>query len=72
VVNAHNLSFNQLRRSAERAIQARQWSEAAAWLERAQLLRPEHRNVRRRLTAVRCSGRLTRRLKLVLSTGFKG
>jgi len=72
VVNAHNLSFNQLRLSAERAIQARQWSEAAAWLELAQLLRPEHRNVKRRLTAVQCSGRLARRLRLILSPGFKG
>jgi hypothetical protein len=72
VVNAHNLSFNQLRCSAERAIRARNFAEAEANLELARLIRPDHRNVKRRLVAVRRQNSLARRLGLLLSPGFKG
>ncbi len=71
-VNGHNLSFNQLRISAEQAIQQRNYGEAAALLELAQLLRPTHRNVARRLWAARSSNRLHRRLRLLLSPRFMG
>ena len=70
-VNSNNVSFNQLRLSAERAIRAFRYDEAAAWLELAQILRPDHRNVKRRLRSVRTNNRLARRLRLALSPGFK-
>jgi hypothetical protein len=70
-VNSSNVSFNQLRLSAESAIRALRYDEAAAWLELAQMLRPDHRNVKRRLRAVRTNNLLARRLRLALSPGFK-
>ena len=72
VVNGCNLSFNQLRFSAEEAIQQRNYAEATALLELAQLLRPTHRNVGRRLWALRSPNRLSRRLRLLLSPRFMG
>jgi hypothetical protein len=72
VVNSHNMSFNQLRNSAEKAIRARQFGEAAASLELAQLIRPDHRNVRRRLVALRRNHWIARRLGLLLSPRFNG
>ena len=47
-----NLSFTQLRRSAEEAIRVRNWEEASSLLMLASLMRQKHRNVARRLWAV--------------------
>ena len=47
-----SLSFTQLRRDAERAIQDKQWKEAHSLLTLARVMRPSHRNVARRLKAV--------------------
>ena len=44
-----NVSFTQLRRKAEHAIQARNWREAQSLLTLGTLMRPTHRNVARRL-----------------------
>ena len=62
-----NLSFTQLRRNAEIAIKAGKWSEAASLLQLGTLLRPTHRNVTRRLGAVRTTNPLLRRLLLLLT-----
>ena len=62
-----SLSFTQLRRDAERAIQAKQWQNAQSLLTLGSLMRPSHRNVSRRLKAVEQSNRLIRRLLLVLT-----
>ena len=62
-----SLSFTQLRRDAERAIQAKQWQSAQSLLTLGSLMRPSHRNVSRRLKAVEQSNRLIRRLLLVLT-----
>lgn len=72
VVNAGDLSTNQLRRGAENAISCRDYSEAQRLLEIAQMQRPDHRNIRRRLQAVRFSNRLLRRLALLVSPAFSG
>jgi hypothetical protein len=70
-INAADLSANALRRGAENAIRSRDYAEAARLLEIAQLQRPDHRNIRRRLRAVRCSNRLLRRLALLVTPGFR-
>ena len=62
-----NLSFTQLRRNAETAIQARNWEEAASLLMLGTLLRPTHRNVARRLAAVRQNTPVLRALLLLLT-----
>ena len=62
-----NLSFTQLRRNAETAIQARNWEEAASLLMLGTLLRPTHRNVARRLAAVRQNNPVLRALLLLLT-----
>jgi hypothetical protein len=62
-----SLSFTQLRRDAERAIQAKQWKEAHSLLTLARVMRPSHRNVARRLKAVEQPNQLLRRLLLVLT-----
>jgi len=62
-----NLSFTQLRRNAETAIQARNWDEAASLLMLGTLLRPTHRNVARRLAAVRMTNPIVRMLLLLLT-----
>lgn len=70
VANAGDLSTNQLRRGAENAISYGDYAEAERLLEIAQLQRPEHRNIRRRLQAVRCPNRLLRRLALLATPTF--
>ena len=62
-----SLSFTQLRRDAERAIQAKQWQEAQSLLTLGSLMRPSHRNVARRLKAVEQPNQLLRRLLLALT-----
>jgi len=62
-----NLSFTQLRRNAERAIKAGNWSEAASLLQLGTLLRPTHRNVARRLGAVQHHNPLLKRILLLLT-----
>ena len=62
-----NLSFTQLRRDAERAIQDKQWQEAHILLTLARVMRPSHRNVARRLKAVEQPNQLLRRLLLVMT-----
>ena len=59
-----NLSFTQLRRDAERAIQENNWEEAQSLLQLGSLMRPTHRNVARRLRAVQQRNRIIRRLLL--------
>lgn len=71
VINAADLSTNQLRRGAETAIRNRDYDEAERRLEIAQLQRPGHRNIQRRLQAVRCRNRLLRRLLLLVTPGFR-
>ncbi|MEB3320588.1 MAG: DUF6716 putative glycosyltransferase [Cyanobium sp.] len=71
VVNAADLSTNQLRRGAESAIRCRDYAEAARLLEIAQLHRPDNRNISRRLAAVRQPNRLRRRLALLVTPGFQ-
>jgi len=62
-----NLSFNQLRRDAERAIQEGNWTEAQSLLKLGSLMRPTHRNIARRLKAVEQTNRLLRQLLLILT-----
>ena len=62
-----NLSFTQLRRDAERAIQEKNWNEAESLLRLGILMRPTHRNVARRLRAVKTKNRIIRRLMLSLT-----
>ena len=62
-----SLSFTQLRRDAEGAIQDKQWQEAHSLLTLARVMRPSHRNVARRLKAVEQPNQLLRRLLLVLT-----
>ena len=62
-----NLSFTQLRRSAEEAIVAKNWEEARSLLMLATLLRPKHRNAARRLWAVQWPNRLMRRLLVAIT-----
>ena len=62
-----NLSFNQLRRDAERAIEEGHWNEAQSLLKLGSLMRPTHRNIARRLKAVEQTNRLLRQLLLILT-----
>ena len=62
-----NLSFTQLRRSAEEAIRLRNWEEASSLLMLASLMRPKHRNVARRLWAVQWPNRLMRSLFVAIT-----
>ena len=62
-----NLSFNQLRRDAEHAIEEGNWNEAQSLLKLGSLMRPTHRNIARRLKAVEQTNRLLRRLLLILT-----
>ncbi|MGB5136764.1 MAG: DUF6716 putative glycosyltransferase [Prochlorococcaceae cyanobacterium] len=71
LINAADLSSNQLRRGAEAAIRRRDYDEAARLLEIAQLQRPENRNIGRRLAAVRIGNRIGRRLALLVTPGFR-
>ena len=54
-------SFVQLRRGAERAIKSGNMSEAEGLLQLSSYWRPTHRNVARRLWAVRMAKRLDKR-----------
>lgn len=72
VVNASDRATNQLRLQAESLIQQGDYGGAGSLLELAQLQRPEHRNIRRRLVAVRSRSRFMRWLRLRLSAGFRG
>ncbi|MEB3266033.1 MAG: DUF6716 putative glycosyltransferase [Cyanobacteriota bacterium] len=72
VVNAADQSSNQLRLGAEVLIQQGDHQGAAALLEMALLQRPDHRNIARRLAALRARSRLWRRLLLLLSPRFRG
>ena len=62
-----NLSFTQLRRGAEEAIRVRNWEEASSLLMLANLMRPQHRNVARRLRAVQAPNQLLRRLLVAIT-----
>ena len=62
-----SLSFTQLRRNAEAAIDERNYEEAKSLLRLATLLRPTHRNVARRLRAVQCNNRPLRKLLLTVT-----
>ena len=61
------VSFTQLRRKAESAIGEGRLSDAESLLQMAASSRPTHRNVKRRLGAVRCRNSLLRRLLLALT-----
>lgn len=67
VVNAADLSTNQLRRRAEAAIRCRDYGEARRLLEVALLQRPDNRNISRRLAALQQSNRWLRRLALLVT-----
>jgi hypothetical protein len=67
VVNAADLSTNQLRRGAEIAIRCGDHQEAQRLLEIAQLQRPDNRNISRRLAAVRQPNRWLRALALLVT-----
>lgn len=71
VVNAADLSSNQLRRGAETAIRSGDPGEAIRLLEIAQLQRPDNRNISRRLAAVRLRNRWLRRLALLVTPRFR-
>jgi hypothetical protein len=60
-------SFNQLRVGAETAICSKDWLGATDLLSQAAQMRPQHRGVARRLSAVSCRNPLLRRVGLVLS-----
>ena len=66
-ISNSGFSFTQLRRDAERAIQAGNWNEAKSLLKLGRLMRPTHRNIARRLRAVEQPNHLLRRLLLVLT-----
>ena len=61
------LSFTQLRRDAETAINRRDWQEAESLLKLGVLMRPTHRNVARRLRAVQHNNWVVRRLLLAIT-----
>ncbi len=71
VVNAADLSTNQLRRGAETAIRCGDLEEATRLLEMAQLQRPDNRNISRRLAALRLRPALLRRLALLVTPRFR-
>ena len=71
VVNAADLSTNQLRRGAEIAIQSGDLEEATRLLEMAQLQRPDNRNIGRRLAALRLRPAPLRRLALLVTPRFR-
>jgi hypothetical protein len=71
VVNAADLSTNQLRRGAETAIRCGDHAEAIRLLEIAQLQRPDNRNISRRLAAVRQSNPWLRALTLLVTPRFR-
>jgi hypothetical protein len=71
VVNAADLSTNQLRRGAEIAIHSGDHQEAIRLLEIAQLQRPDNRNIGRRLAAVRQQHRWLRALALLVTPRFR-
>ncbi len=71
VINAADLSTNQLRRGAEAAISCRDYDEAIRLLEIAQLQRPDNHNINRRLAALRQPNRWLRRLALLVSPRFR-
>ncbi|MDP5122708.1 MAG: hypothetical protein NWP84_02370, partial [Cyanobium sp. MAG_04] len=71
VVNAADLSTNQLRRGAETAIRCRDYGEARRLLEVALLQRPDNRNISRRLAALQKSNRWLRRLALLVTPRFR-
>lgn len=64
-------TLNQLRADAEEAILQRQWEQAEELLSHALLQKPEHRNIKRRLKAVRSRNPLIRNVRLALSPRFK-
>jgi hypothetical protein len=71
VVNAADLSTNQLRRGAETAIRCGDQAEAIRLLEIAQLQRPDNRNISRRLAAVRQPNPWLRALALLVTPHFR-
>ncbi|QVL53550.1 MAG: hypothetical protein KFB97_03980 [Cyanobium sp. M30B3] len=71
VVNAADLSTNQLRRGAETAIRCGDLEEATRLLEMAQLQRPDNRNISRRLAALRLRPAWLRRLALLVAPRFR-
>lgn len=71
VVNAADLSTNQLRRGAETAIRCGDPAEAIRLLEIAQLQRPDNRNISRRLAAVRQTNPWLRALALLVTPRFR-
>lgn len=71
VVNAADLSTNQLRRGAETAIRCGDLEEATRLLEMAQLQRPDNRNISRCLAALRLRPALLRRLALLVTPRFR-
>jgi hypothetical protein len=71
VVNAADVSINQLRRGAETAIRSGDLEEATRLLEMAQLQRPDNRNIGRRLAALRLQPAWLRRLALLVSPRFR-
>jgi hypothetical protein len=71
VVNAADLSSNQLRRGAETAIRCGDHAEAIRLLEIAQLQRPDNRNISQRLAAVRQSNPWLRALALLVTPRFR-
>ena len=71
VVNAADLSTNQLRRGAETAIRCGDPAEAIRLLEIAQLQRPDNRNISRRLAAVQQGNRWIRALALLVTPRFR-
>lgn len=71
VVNAADLSTNQLRRGAEIAIRSGDQLEAIRLLEMAQLQRPDNRNIRKRLATMRLRPSWLRRLALLVTPRFR-
>jgi hypothetical protein len=69
--NNHGAALNQLRMAAEEAIRKRRWQEAEVMLQKAQRLRPENRNINRRLKAVRSKSVMLRSVRLALSQRYQ-
>lgn len=69
--NNHGAAVNQLRIDAEEAIRQRRWQEAEVMLRKAQRLRPENRNISRRLQAVRSRSLIMRSVRLALSQRYQ-
>lgn len=71
VASVFGYTSNQLRSEAEEAIQQGQWDKAEELLSDALQQKPDNRNIKRRLGAVRSKNQLLRYVRLKLSPRFE-